>query len=51
MILGYLGGPNLITRVLESREPFPAVVRGGDVMRTGSERWDLSLKMGEGDRG
>lgn len=51
MILDYLGGPNLIPPVLESREFFPAVVRGGDVMRTGSERCDLSLKMGEGDHG
>lgn len=47
MILDYLGGPSLITRVLESREPFPAVVRGGDVlMETGSEL--LPLKMEEG---
>ena len=32
MILDRLGEPSVITRVLESREPFPAVVGGGDVV-------------------
>lgn len=44
--------PNLITRVLENREHFPAKVRGDVIMETGSEKcYLLPLKMEGGDPG
>lgn len=40
---GYLGGPSVTTRVLESRDPFPAVIEAvlgpGDGMWAASPSW------------
>lgn len=35
MILDYLGGPSVITRVLKNKEPLPAEGGGGMVRETG----------------